>query len=145
MFMKIKIITVGTPQLSFAKEGIKEYTKRLSRFANIEVNHIKEGRDTNKKITQAVGNYRCLLLDEKGIEYSSREFASFLDKQKNQSNNLAIVIGGPDGHPEIMQDLSQEMMSLSRLTFPHDVATMIVLEALYRSHAILAGHPYHRD
>lgn len=143
--MKIKLITVGSPQLSFAKEAVKEYTKRLSRFVDIDLIHIKENKDTDKKIIQVIGNYKCLLLDEKGTQYSSRGFAKYIEKQKNQSHNMAIIIGGPDGHSDAIRNISNNMMSLSRLTFPHDVAMMIVLETLYRSHAILTGHPYHRD
>jgi len=143
--MKIKLITVGQPQLSFAKEGIKEYTKRISRFADISVDHIKEGKNLDTKIQDAIGNYLCILLDEKGTEYSSLELSTFIDKQKNQSVNLAVVIGGPQGHSDFVRSLSSRTLSLSRLTFPHDIAMMITLETLYRSLTILAGHPYHRE
>lgn len=143
--MKIKLITVGSPQLSFAKDGIKEYTKRISRFVDINIIHIKENKDTDKKIMNAIGNYVCILLDEKGVEYSSLELAALLEKQKNQSHNIAVVIGGPNGHSDFVRTLSNKSLSLSRLTFPHDIAMMLTLETLYRSLSILAGHPYHRE
>lgn len=143
--MKLKLITIGVPQLSFAKEGIKEYTKRISRFADIEVLHLKENKSTETKIKKALEDYICILMDENGKEYSSHQLASFIEKKKNQSINVAIIIGGPDGHSDLVRSLSQQSISLSRLTFPHDIAMMITLETLYRSLTILAGHPYHRD
>ena len=142
--MKIKVVTVGLPQLPFAKEGIAEYLKRISRFADLELIHVKENKNTDKKIIEAVGNYQCLLLEEKGREYSTQELSEFIQKQKNNSHNIALVIGGPNGHSEVVQALSKQSMSLSKLTFPHDIALMLLLETLYRSFTILAGHPYHR-
>ena len=143
--MKMKLITVGSPQLNFAKDGIKEYTKRISRFVDIEVVHIKENKDTDKKIENAIGNFKVVLLDEKGKEYSTQELAVFIEKQKNQSQNIAIIIGGPNGHSDKVTSLSENKISLSRLTFPHDIAMMLTLETFYRSLTLLAGHPYHRD
>jgi len=143
--MKIKFITVGLPQLSFAKEGIKEYTKRISRFADIDVVHVKERKNIDIKIQDAIGNYLCILLDEKGKEYSSQELALYIEKLNNQSLNIAVIIGGPHGHSDFVRSLPSRTFSLSRLTFPHDIAMMITLETLYRSLTILAGHPYHKE
>lgn len=143
--MKINIITVGHPHLSFAKQGIVEYQKRISRFANISLIHIKENKGMIKKILDTIGNDFCILLDEGGKQYTSRDLSIFLEKQKNQSRNITIVVGGPDGHEEELRNRADHIWSLSKLTFPHDIATMIVLETLYRSLTISAGHPYHRD
>lgn len=136
---------MGSPHLSFAKEGIKEYKKRISRFADVSVIHIKENKDTEKKIISQIGTNFCVLLDEKGREYDSRGLADFLDTHKNQSRDIVVVIGGPDGHTEAIRNRSDHDWSLSPLTFPHDIAMMITLETLYRSLTILSGHPYHRD
>ena len=143
--MKIKLITVGSPQLSFAKEGILEYQKRISRFADVTVFHVKENKETDKKIMECIDNDFCILLDEKGKEYSTKELSLFIEKQKNQSRNISVVIGGPDGHTDAVRGRSDHLMSLSRLTFPHDIAIMITLETLYRSLTVLSGHPYHRE
>jgi len=143
--MKIKIITVGSPNLSFAKEGIAEYRKRITRFAEITIVHVKENNHTEKKILSHIGNDFSILLDEKGKEYNSINLAGFLDTQKNQSRNIVIVIGGPDGHTDRIRARADNTWSLSLLTFPHDIAMMITLETLYRSLSILAGHPYHRN
>jgi 23S rRNA (pseudouridine1915-N3)-methyltransferase len=143
--MKIKLITVGSPQLSFAREGIIEYQKRITRFANIEILHLKKNKYTDTKIKDALGNYFCILLDEKGIEFSTQELAHFIEQKKNNSQNIAIIIGGPNGHSDEIKALGCYSLSLSRLTFPHDIAMMVVLETFYRSLTLLFGHPYHRE
>jgi len=143
--MKIKLITVGSPQLSFAKDGIAEYLKRLSRFVQVSVVHVKENKkDTDVRILKTIDNDFCILLDEQGREFSSSGLSDFLIKKQNQGVNLSFVIGGPDGHTDMIRQRADFLISLSQLTFPHDIAMMIVLEALYRSYTIQSGHPYHR-
>ena len=142
--MKIQIITVGKPQLSFAQQGIEEYTKRLSRFADIQVHHVKENKDTDQKILKLIANDVCVLLDETGKEYSTETLSQFLEQKKNHSLNLSFVIGGPDGHSQDIRNRADLCWALSVLTFPHDIATMLTLEALYRALSVLEGHAYHR-
>ncbi len=144
--MKISIITIGTPHLNFAKEGITEYMKRTQGFSKTQLIHIKEGKDQDKKILKAVGSSFCVLLDEQGKTYSSQEFASVLEKKKNESTKeISFVIGGPDGHTGAVYERGDMMMSLSRLTLPHDMALLFFTETLYRSLSIIDGHPYHRE
>ena len=140
----ITIITVGTPNLSFAETGINEYLKRLSRFEKVHMVTIKENKQTNEKILKEIGDNFCVVLDEQGSMYSTAELSLFLEQQKNQSQHCCFVIGGADGHDEIIRNRADKLWSLSRLTFPHDIATLLCTEALYRSASILAGHPYHR-
>lgn len=142
--MNIQVITVGKPNLTFAKEGIEEYTKRLSRFVNFSLHHVKENSSTEEKILKLVDRDFCVLLDEIGKEYTTEQFAGFLEKQKTQSRNISFLIGGPDGHTEAIRNRADASIALSQLTFPHDIATMLTLEALYRGFSILEGHPYHR-
>ncbi len=143
--MKIKFITVGSPHLSFTKEGIKEYAKRLSRFVDIQLIHVKENKDTDAKILKNIDNSFCIIFDEKGKEFSSYEFADFLENKKTLGLKLCFVIGGAKGHTIAIQERANFAISLSRLTFPHDVAMMLGLEAIYRACTINEGHPYHRD
>ncbi len=139
------IITLGSPQLSFAKQGLAEYMKRISRFANIEILHIKEDKKSTAKILKLCDKKFVVLLDEKGKQFSSQGLADFLEQKKNQSQNLCFVIGGPDGHEQAIRERADYLWSLSELTFPHDIAMMLLAETLYRSLSINAGHPYHRD
>lgn len=143
--MKITLVTVGKPKLVFAQEGLAEYHKRLGRFVECELIHIKDGKDVDEKIIKTIGHDFCVILDEKGRSMSSRELADFLEIKKNSSQNVSFVIGGPDGHSQKIKDRADFTWSLSSLTFPHDIAMMITLETLYRSFSILENHPYHRD
>jgi 23S rRNA (pseudouridine1915-N3)-methyltransferase len=143
--MKITIVTVGSPHLSFAKDGIKEYLKRISRFSDIEMIHVKEDKKTSEKILKICEKKFVVILDEKGKQFSSQGLADFLEQKKNQSQNLCFVIGGPDGHLSEIKERADYIWSLSKLTFPHDVAIMLLVETLYRSLSINAGHPYHRN
>ncbi len=146
IIMKISIITVGSPKLSFAKDGIAEYLKRVQKFASVEFVHIKEGKDTDKKVLKAVGGSFCVLLDEQGKEYTSGELAMFLDKKDQQSvTNISFVVGGPDGHTGAIYERGEMQLALSRLTLPHDLAMLFVIETLYRSLSISNNHPYHRN
>lgn len=143
--MKISLITVGSPHLSFAKTGIAEYQKRISRFASFDLVHIKEGKKSEEQILKMAQKKFLILLDEKGTTFDSRRLANFLEKKKNNSQDICLVIGGPDGHSAALKERADFLWSLSELTFPHDIATMLTIETLYRSLSILAHHPYHRD
>lgn len=143
--MKITIVTVGSPHLSFAKEGILEYTKRISRFADCAIFHVKEDKKTTEKVLKLCEKKFVVILDEKGKSFSSKELAQFLEIKKNQSQNMCFVIGGPDGHELEIRERADYKWSLSDLTFPHDIAMMLLIETLYRSLSINNQHPYHRD
>ncbi len=143
--MKIKIITVGSPHLPFARQGIDEYLKRIKRFADVTIVHVKENKKTTQKILETIDRDYCILLDEKGREYSSRDLSLFLDRLKQTYSSISIVIGGPNGHKPEIYERGDTQLSLSQLTLPHDLAMLFLCESLYRSCTISAGHPYHRD
>ena len=142
--MKITIITIGKPQLSFVKDAIVEYTKRITRFADVVLLHIKEDKKSTEKVLKLCEKKFVILLDEKGSQFSSQGLADFLEQKNIQSQNLCFIIGGPDGHDPEVEKRADYILSMSKLTFPHDIATMLLIETLYRSLSILAGHPYHR-
>jgi len=84
-------------------------------------------------------------LDERGTEFSTRELAAWLKTRMQEGQDLAFVIGGPDGlAPEVLAR-ARARWSLSRLTLPHALVRVVLVEQLYRAHSLLAGHPYHRD
>jgi 23S rRNA (pseudouridine1915-N3)-methyltransferase len=142
--MNIKIITIGQPKLEFAKIGFGEYLKRLQSFHKIEVRHLKDGI-SDKEMIKEIGNSFCIVLDEKGREFSSRELAEFLNTKAVQGiSDICFVIGGPDGHSEEIKNQANYVWSFGKLTFPHDLAMVVLVEALYRASTISAGHPYHR-
>lgn len=142
--MKLSILTAGKPKSSFLTEGMREYEKRIARFAQLDIIHTQEDYPSIEKVRKLCKQSKLILLDEKGKNMDSLQFAHFLERSRNHSEDLCFFIGGPDGHSEIMKQEADMLFSLSPLTFPHDLATLVLLETLYRSLSILANHPYHR-
>ena len=142
--MKIKVVTIGSPALSFAKEGIAEYQKRLSKYADVEFIHIKEDKEQTKKVIKAVDKSYVIFLDEKGKQKTSRQFSDFLNKKLQEHTTVSFVLGGPDGHSGELLAYADELYSLGQQTLPHDLALLVLTEGLYRSFTIACGHPYHR-
>ena len=84
-------------------------------------------------------------LDERGAEMTTRELASWLATRQREGTDLAFLIGGPDGFAAEVLQRANFKWSLSRLTFPHALVRVLLAEQLYRAHAVLSNHPYHRD
>ncbi len=143
--MKIFFITVGQPKLAFVKEGLNEYLKRVSGFAPFHFSHIKENKKTDEAILKMAAGKKLILLDEKGILYSTQELARVLEKRRLESVDLCFVVGGADGHSDFLRERADALWSLSALTCPHDFASLLGVEALYRALSLLHNHPYHRD
>jgi 23S rRNA (pseudouridine1915-N3)-methyltransferase len=142
--MKLHIITVSAPQLEYAKLGWHEYLKRLKRYHDVRVTHIPLKKDDAKTILHTAGNAYKVALFKDGTQLSSPELANFLEGQMLQQKEIAFLIGGPEGLPQEVLDKCPVHISFSRLTFPHDLAMVVLMEALYRSATISAGHPYHK-
>ncbi len=144
--MKITVLSCGKikePFLSIANE----YFKRSQRFAKVEDLFYKESIDYEEKVVELKNKLKAklILLDEKGWEPNSRDFAGFLSKSELDGNNLLFVLGCADGHSDSIKENADKLLSLSKLTFPHDFAAAIFAESLYRALSIKAGHPYHRE
>ncbi len=143
--MKLKIITIGEPKLSFAKEGFEEYIRRLNAFHKINVVHLKDGVN-DERILSEISNTFCVVLDENGKEFSSKELAYFLDEKAVQGvSEICFVVGGPNGHSDELKDKADKLWSFGKMTLPHDLAMVVLSEALYRASTINVNHPYHRD
>lgn len=142
--MKIHIITIGQPKLKFAQVGWTEYTKRLGRFHQLRLTHIPDKQNDAQHILAATGaSYKvALVIDAKQL--TSQQLADFLATQSMSGRELCFIIGGPDGLPPEVIMSTDKQLSLSELTFPHDLAMVVLAEALYRASTIAAGHPYHR-
>jgi 23S rRNA (pseudouridine1915-N3)-methyltransferase len=144
--MKIHIMTVGEPKLSYAKQGWEEYLKRLQRYHNVRVTHVadKYAYDATY-LRQTAGNaYKIALVIDGGKELSSPELSDFLEKRAIEAREICLMIGGPEGLPTEVINQSDYRWSFGKLTYPHDLAMVILLEALYRASTISAGHPYHK-
>ena len=145
--MRLHLITVGAPRLAYARAGWQEYTARLGRYHKLQVTHLpgsapqKEG----EAMLRAAGRAPVIALDPRGQGWSSQELSAYIEKQGVQgTGELAFCVGGPDGHSDEFRAQARALWSLSHLTLPHDLAMVVLAEALYRSATISAGEPYHR-
>lgn len=154
--LNITILTLGKLKESYWRDAEQEYLKRLSPYAKINIIEIKEepfrdGDDRDKiKLLEAEKIKKHLpeggvviALHEKGKEYDSPQFAKFLESNTTRGEHLVFIVGGPLGlHPNMLS-LAQYKVSLSQLTFPHQMVRTILLEQIYRGVTIMKGKQYH--
>lgn len=157
--MKITLLAIGKTNARFLQEGIDQYTKRLSHYIPFELKILPDVKTTkaltNEKQKEMEGQMFMsvigqgdwvTLLDEKGKEYTSREFASYIDKKTiTIPKNLIFIIGGPYGFSQEMYNRANEKLSLSKMTFSHEMIRLFFVEQIYRAMTILKGEPYHHD
>lgn len=143
--MKIHIITVGDPKLAYAKEGWQEYWNRLKHYHKLRVTHVadKHAYDSEFLLNTCGNAYKVALVIE-GQQVTSPELATFLEKRALEGRELCCIIGGPEGLPQEVITKADFAWSFSKLTLPHDLAMVVLLETLYRASTISAGQPYHK-
>ena len=155
--MNIVLLTVGKTEESYWKEALAEYQRRLQHYVPFELQALPEVKNTKnltmsqqktqegvliRKAMQA-GDW-FVLLDEQGKEYTSMQFAAYLEKKiQIVSRRLVFVIGGPYGFSDEGYQMASERLSLSKMTFSHQMIRPIFVEQLYRAMTILRGEPYH--
>lgn len=143
--MKLHIVTVGEPKLAYAKAGWEEYLGRLKHYHNVRVTHIPDKYAYDAAyLRQATGNAYKIALVIDGKQLTSPELAVFLEKRALEAREVCLLIGGPEGLPQEIINEADFACGLSRLTFPHDLAMVVLLETLYRASTISAGQPYHK-
>lgn len=157
--MKITLLVTGKTDAEWLSTGISEYSGRISRYLNFEMEVIPDLRksrgmsaDYQKKtegqqiVSRISGGKEMHLFDEKGKMFSSREFASFLEKKMASGlKELVLVVGGPYGFSNEVYELAASRISLSKMTFSHQMARLLCVEQIYRALTILKGEPYHHD
>lgn len=143
--MKIQIISVGDPKKIYFQEGIEEYSKRLESFSVKRV-VVRDNKDVYHKIGRLTRGTYTVALDEHGKELASRQLTRFLEDIELQGTTMmSLVVGPADGHSDDFIKTCDYVLSLSRLTLPHEMALLFVCEAVYRALTIRNNHPYHRD
>lgn len=156
--MKVKLIVIGKTKEKPIIEGIEGYKKKLAYFCKfelVEIPDVKKGKtfDTNtlqmqeaELIQKQVGDNDILvLLDEKGKQMTSRDFAGFIEQQQlTGAKHLVFAVGGAYGFPEELKARSLSI-SLSKMTFSHQLVRLIFMEQIYRAYAIINNFPYHND
>ncbi len=140
--MKLAVIAVGKLKEAWVQEGCAEYAKRVRGKLPLDLVEVKDDAELARKIPP---RYKLWALDERGKELSSEDLAASLRAAMNGSEQgIAMIIGGADGLPRELVARADFVWSLGRLTLPHRLARLIVLEQLYRALSILRGEPYHR-
>ena len=157
--MKIELFVVGKTNHNYLSPGIEDYLKRINRYIQFSIRCISDAKNTKnlsqqrqknaegQNILVAIDNSDyVVLLDEHGKEYKSIEFASLIDKKmQTVAKRLVFVVGGPYGFSEDVYKRANEKISLSKMTFPHDLIRLIFVEQLYRAFSILNHEPYHHE
>ena len=134
--MKVTIIAIGRLRPPYV-DDVEHYLKMLRRYATVEVVEVREDDAVSRRIPDRAF---VVLLDAGGREMTSEEFAAWLEERRHSGRPLCFVIGGAFGLSLASADLR---LSLGRMTLPHQLARVVLVEQLYRGHRILAGEPYH--
>lgn len=147
--MHLRLIVAGKPALAYAKAGVEEYVKRLSRHGGCELVVVKAGsRDevSARLLEKSQGCYR-IALDERGERLGTRAFADRLEAlaARGDVKTAAFLIGAADGHNEDLRKSCDMVLTLSSFTMQHELALLVLLEQLYRVATLKSGSPYHRD
>lgn len=155
--MEIKLIVVGKTKSSELVRLINEYEKRINfykKFKIIVVNSLKSKKNSEKEIKKIEGenvlkivkkNELIFLLDENGKSFNSRKFADFLSNKFKTNKSIVFVVGGAHGFSNEIKQRSNEIISLSEMTFSHQIIRLFFTEQVYRALTILNNHPYHND
>ncbi len=155
---KITLITVGKTNQPYIEQAVEEYLKRLKHYVSFDIITIPELKDT-KNVPIAVQKQKegelilkkllpadeVILLDEKGKEYTSLEYAAFIEKKLAGHKRVVFVVGGPFGFSQDVYDRAGGKISFSRMTFSHQMIRAIFAEQLYRAFTILKGEGYHHE
>lgn len=144
--MKVNLICVGKLKESFWRDACAEYEKRLSRFCKLEIKELPERgslREEGEDILQKCRGYVVCLAVE-GKQKSSEEFAASLKRMQDEGRELTFVIGSSCGLCGSVKGAADELLSFSRMTFPHQMFRVVLLEQIYRAFMINVGAEYHK-
>ena len=157
--MKLKLVVIGKTAQSYLKEGIEEYGKRIKRYRPFEMIVLPDPKNASKlpqeKLKQAEGELllrqfdatdHVVLLDERGRSFRSIEFAKHLETLQNRgARTMVLVVGGAYGFSDAVYARANEQISLSKMTFSHQMIRLFAIEQLYRALTIQKGEPYHHE
>ena len=139
--MRYHVVAVGRLRNAGLRATCDEYLKRLRRYAKVEEREVKD----EARLPEAIpGEARLVALSRRGETWSSNELARRTSGWDQDGRDVAFAIGGADGLPAALLRRAERVWSLSALTFPHELARVILLEQLYRAFTIRRGEPYHR-
>lgn len=157
--MKIKLLCLGSIKNERLTAIIDDYTRRIGHYYPFEIVCLPDVRTTKamteqrqkelegeRILAQILPADTLVLLDERGRQFTSREFAGWLERKAvSVQRNLFLVVGGPYGFSTQVYDRAESLLALSKMTFPHELVRLFVTEQIYRACTILNGEPYHHD
>lgn len=156
--MKIKIIAVGTKMPTWVETAFQTYSQRLPRDCSLELIEIPAAKRTRNQlaakwmekegelILKSIAHSDWVVaLDVEGQSWSTDKLASQITKWQSMGNNVALLVGGPDGLSSECLARADQRWSLSALTFPHPMVRVVLSEAIYRAWSVTVNHPYHRE
>jgi len=154
--VKVRVLAIGRDRSGLFAPAVEEYLSRLARTLKVELVELPEARrhagtpqakeeEGGTILAKVRPGERLVALDERGEQPTSVELAGRLQRWQARAQDVALVIGGADGLAPAVLQQAAERLSLSRLTLPHRLARLVLLEQLYRAVTILRGEPYHKD
>lgn len=144
--MKLRIAWIGKTKSPAIQSLTAEYLKRLSRYAACDALELASEAALIKQLDKLAGRTQpvLVLLDSRGKQLASEEIANFLEyHQSHDTQDLLFAIGPADGWTDPTRALAKQVLSFGKITLPHELARVVLLEQLYRGFTILQGHPYH--
>lgn len=157
--MNITLLAIGKLKSRYVAEGIQEYLKRLRRYVTFDITELPDVKNAGKisreeqketegrlLLGQISPSDHLMLLDERGKQYSSVEFAARLETiMACGKKRLVMAVGGPYGFSKPVYDRADELLSLSKMTFNHEMVRLFITEQIYRGMTILRNEPYHHE
>lgn len=157
--MKIRLLCIGKTDDRYIQEGVEKYLKRLKHYVSFQivelpdiknVKNLSENQQKDREGDLLLKNIHTqdfvVLLDERGKEFRSIEFSAYLEhKMVSSTAQLVFIIGGPYGFSAAVQQRANYTISLSKMTFSHQMIRLFLVEQLYRAYSIMRGEPYHHE
>jgi 23S rRNA (pseudouridine1915-N3)-methyltransferase len=141
--MKIQLVMLGKTRRPEIRALMDDYLARIRRFADVQLTELREDSTASLRKLTLDPAATVVLLDDAGKPQSSAQFAKWLGETRDRgAREIAFLCGGAEGFPEALRRRATQKVSLSSLTFSHELARAMLAEQLYRAFAILAGHPY---
>jgi len=141
--MKIRIVMLGKTRRPEIRALVDDYVARIERFAEVQLNELREGSAASLRKLALDSAAIVILLDDAGKPQTSAQFAKWLGETRDRgAREIVILCGDAEGFPEELRRRATQKLSLSSLTYSHELARAMLVEQLYRAFAILAGHPY---
>jgi 23S rRNA (pseudouridine1915-N3)-methyltransferase len=139
--MRYRVVAVGRMKHAALRAACDDFLKRLGHYARVEEREVKD----DARVLEAVpADARLVALTEHGEAWTSTDLAGWTERWERDAHDVAFAIGGAAGLPDAVLARAQHRFSLSRLTFPHEVARLLLYEQLYRAYTIRRNEPYHR-